>query len=48
MSTSCKDAIKKWEEIHEKPAAEAEEVKLLAQNPPLSKMEDALNQLEAC
>ena len=42
--TSCKDAIKKWEEFHEgKKASEAKVVKLYAQIPPIEKMDDPLN-----
>ena len=46
--TSCKEAIRLWEEKHQKPAAEEETVKLYAQVPPIEKMDDSLNQLEAC
>ena len=47
VGTSCKDAIKNWEAKHEQPAAEAKTVKLYAQIPPIEKMDESLNQLEA-
>lgn len=46
--TSCKDAIKLWEAKTGQNAAEATEVKLICQIPPVDKMDDSLNQLEAC
>ena len=46
--TSCKEAIKNWETKTGQNAAEATEVKLICQLPPIDKMDDALNQLEAC
>ena len=46
--TSCKDAIKNWETKTGEVAAEATAVKLYAQNPPISKMDAALNSLDKC
>jgi len=46
--TSCKDAIKNWETKTGEIAAEATAVKLYAQNPPISKMDAALNGLDNC
>ena len=46
--TSCKEAIKGFEAKSGQNAAEATEVKLICQLPPIDKMDDALNQLEAC
>ena len=46
--TSCKDAIKNWEAKTGQNAAEATEVKLICQVPPVEKMDDSLNQLENC
>ena len=46
--TSCKDAIKNWETKHKTPPAEAKVVKLYAQIPAIDKMDESLNQLEAC
>ena len=48
MPTSCKDAIKKWEEANGAVAAEAKEVKLFAQIPFIERMDDSLNSLENC
>ena len=48
VGTQCRDAIKKWEEKTGQSAAEAKQVKLLCQLPPVEKMDDSLNQLEAC
>ena len=48
MPTSCKEAIKKWEAENEQSAAEAKTVKLYCQIPPIEKMDDSLNSLEAC
>jgi dynein light chain 1 len=47
MPTSCKDAIKNWEAKNDEPAADAKIVKLYAQVPPIDKMDESLNQLEA-
>ena len=47
-ATSCKDAIKNWETKTGEVAAEATAVKLYAQNPPISKMDEALNGLDKC
>ena len=46
--TSCKEAIKNWEAKTSQNPAEATEVKLICQLPPIDKMDDSLNQLEAC
>lgn len=46
--TSCRDAIKQWEAKTGQNAAEATEVKLICQLPPIDKMDDSLNQLENC
>lgn len=46
--TSCKEAIKNFETKTGQNAAEATEVKLICQLPPIDKMDDSLNQLEAC
>ena len=46
--TSCKEAIKNYEARTGTNAAEASEVKLICQLPPIDKMDDSLNQLEAC
>ena len=46
--TSCRDAIKKWEEKTGQVAAEAKEVLLICQIPMIDKMDDSLNQLENC
>ena len=45
-STSCRDAIKKWEEKHNAVPAEATEVSLICQIPFINRMDDSLNQLE--
>jgi len=47
-ATSCKDAIKKWEANTGLVPAEAIEVKLICQLPPIDKMDESLNQFEAC
>ena len=46
--TSCKEAIKKFEERTGENASEAQLVKLIAQIPPIDRMDDSLNQLENC
>ena len=46
--TSCKEAIRQFEAKVGRPASECEEVKLICQVPPIDKMDDSLNQLEAC
>ncbi len=46
--TTCAAAIKNWETKTGEVAAEATTVKLYAQNPPISKMDNALNGLDAC
>lgn len=43
--TSCKDAIKKWEETEGKPVAEAEMVKLNFLLPPIAKMDPGLKEV---
>ena len=43
---SCRDAIKQWEENNGISAAEATEVSLIAQNPPIERLDDTLNQFE--
>ena len=48
MPTSCKEAIKKWEEKTGQNAAEAKEVALFCQIPFIERMDEALNTLEAC
>ena len=47
-ATSCRDAIKKWEEKTGQVATEAKEVSLICQIPFIDKMDDALNTLENC
>ena len=47
-ATSCRDAIKNWETKTGKVAAESTEVSLICQIPFIDKMDDSLNQLEAC
>ena len=44
--TSCRDAIKKWEEKTGVAPAEAEEVSLIGQIPPMDRIDDSLNQFE--
>lgn len=41
--TSCKDAIKLWEAKNNANPAEATEVKMICQIPPIDKMDDSLN-----
>lgn len=45
-ATSCKDAIRKWETTTGLTCAEATEVKLMCQIPPMDKMDESLNQFE--
>lgn len=45
---SCRDAIKAFEAKSGQNAAEASEVKLICQIPPIDKLDDSLNQLENC
>ena len=47
-ATSCKDAIKKWEAATGLTPAEAIEVKLICQLPPMDRMDELLNQFENC
>ncbi|KAG7304032.1 hypothetical protein JYU34_010957 [Plutella xylostella] len=46
--TTCKDAIALWEKAHGAAAAEAREVELQFQWPPVEKMDAALSTLAAC
>jgi dynein light chain 1, axonemal len=46
--TSCKEAIKNFETKSGQNAVEATDVKLICQIPPIDKLDDSLNQLEAC
>ena len=46
--TSCREAIKKWEEKSGAPPAEATEVSLIGQVPPIDRIDDSLNQFENC
>eukprot|EP00794_Sanderia_malayensis_P020426 gene20426-22439_t len=46
--TTIKDALAKWEEKNGMKAAEAKEVKLYAQMPPIEKMDASLSTLTAC
>ena len=46
--TSCKEAIRKFEEKYQCVAAEAKHVKLTGQVPSIEKMDENLNTLEAC
>jgi len=48
-STSCKDAISKWQEEHKDvKASDAKNVKLICQLPSITKMDNALNMLTSC
>ena len=46
--TTCANAIKAWETKTGESASEAVKVDLYAQNPPISKLDNALNSLENC
>lgn len=46
--TSIKEALAKWEEKHGKKPAEADEIKLYAQLPPIEKMDASLSTLSNC
>lgn len=46
--TTCAKAIQLWEERNGMKADEAETVKLYCQQPPIDRMDDSLNSLEAC
>ncbi|CAG5080568.1 Oidioi.mRNA.OKI2018_I69.PAR.g9649.t1.cds [Oikopleura dioica] len=46
--TSCKDALKKWSEKNGTPSAEAEEIKLICELPPIDKMDTSLLTLANC
>ena len=45
-ATSCKEAIRRWEATTGLTPAEATEVKLICQLPPMDKMDESLNQFE--
>eukprot|EP00164_Ancoracysta_twista_P000870 GFYU01001142.1.p1 GENE.GFYU01001142.1~~GFYU01001142.1.p1 ORF type:complete len:195 (-),score=59.80 GFYU01001142.1:446-1030(-) len=47
-ATACKEALAKWEEKTGLKAAEAEEVKLFGQLPPIEKMDNTLSSLTNC
>ena len=47
-ATSCREAIKNWEEKNGVAPAEATEVSLIGQSPPMDKIDDSLNQFENC
>ena len=46
-ATVCRDALKAWEQKHQVKAHEATEVNLMCQFPPIEKMDESLNTLEA-
>ena len=46
--TSCKEAIRKWEEKTGVPPVEATEVSLIGQVPPMDRIDDSLNEFENC
>jgi hypothetical protein len=47
--TTCAQAIKNWETANpETPSSEAEYVKLYCQQPPITKLDGALNSLVNC
>ena len=46
--TTCKQAIKNWEEKNGESPAEAREVSLIGQIPPLQKLDESINQFENC
>ena len=46
--TSCKEAIRKWEQNSGVPPAEATEVSLIGQVPPIDRIDDSLNEFENC
>ena len=48
MPTTCKDAIKKWEEKTGQDPAEAQTVKLLCQIPPMDRIDENLFVFENC
>ena len=45
-ATSCREAIRKWEEKNGIPPAEGTEVSLIGQIPPMDRIDDSLNQFE--
>ena len=47
-ATSCRDAIKAWEQKTGMIANESKDVKLSCQIPSIDKMDDSLNSLEMC
>ena len=46
--TSCREAIRKWEEKNQMAPAEATEVSLIGLIPPMDRIDDSLNQFENC
>ena len=48
MPTTCKEAIKKWEQETGQKPEDATEVKLIALRPPIDRMDENLNQFEQC
>jgi dynein light chain 1 len=47
-ATTIKEALKRWEDKHKMSAAEATEVKLCFQWPPIEKMDNSLAVLAKC
>ena len=47
-TTSCRDALKSWEQKTGMKPSEAKEIKLICQIPPIDKMDDSLNSLDKC
>lgn len=47
-ATTCKDAVRRWEEKHEQNASDATEVLLCFQWPPIEKMDNSLAVLTSC
>ena len=47
-STSCRDAIKAWENNTGNSARDSKEINLICLLPPIDKMDDSLNTLEQC
>ena len=46
--TTCRDALKAWEQKTGQIATEAKEIKLICQIPSIEKMDDSLNTLFIC
>eukprot|EP00516_Mucochytrium_quahogii_P005863 CAMPEP_0203746180 /NCGR_PEP_ID=MMETSP0098-20131031/1699_1 /ASSEMBLY_ACC=CAM_ASM_000208 /TAXON_ID=96639 /ORGANISM=" , Strain NY0313808BC1" /LENGTH=181 /DNA_ID=CAMNT_0050634179 /DNA_START=287 /DNA_END=829 /DNA_ORIENTATION=- len=46
--TSCANALKQWEEKNGSTAAEASTIRLYCQMPPISKLDNSLNNLSRC